>query len=186
MKRLLMALSMVIILLLVGCPAEVEPELKSNLEPSKREVPAAENSPSASVSYEGDQTIPVLSEGFGVYGSKVEFEGVYPGWSGTVPLTIVNGQDKDRLFVVSAISPTKIREGYEALPEQYLYWITISQPSATVLKGTNFQVPITLTMPIDADYAGKKAEVRILIEDTTQTGIVQIAVESKWFIITAE
>jgi len=164
-KRLLLVVSVIGVLLLAGCSSAA---------------------PTGNIVYEGNQTIPTLTTGFGIYGSKVEFNGVYPGWSGTVPLTIVNGQDRDRLFRISVVSPANPKTGYDALPQQYLYWITISQPTITVLKGGNFQVPITLAMPADSDYKGKKAEVRILVEDTTQTGLVQIAVESRWFIVTAD
>jgi len=175
---------MVVILLLVGCPAVVDTEL--GIAPGENPPVTNGSNPSSNITYEGNQKVTSLEEGFGVYGSKIEFNGIYPGWSGTVPLSIVNGKDRDRLFVISAVSPANPKEGYEAFPKQYLYWITISQPSVTVLKGGSFQVPITLTMPADADYKDKKTEVRILIEDTTQTGLVQIAVESRWFIITAD
>lgn len=149
-------------------------------------VESATNSSASNIIYEGDQAIPELDSGFGVYGSAVTFDGVYPGWTGTVPLIIVNGQDRDRFFVVSVRSPNKPKEGYEAFPQEYLYWITISEPTFEVAKGENFQVPITVTIPIDSNYKGKRAEVRILIEDTTQTGLVQVALESRWFIITAD
>jgi hypothetical protein len=144
------------------------------------------NSSDTNIVYEGNQTIPTLETGFGVYGSQVTFDGVYPGWSGTVPLIIVNGQDRDRFFVLSVVSPSSPKTGYEPFPEQYLYWLTISEPSFEVAKGENHQVPITVTIPMDSGYKGKRAEVRIRIEDTTQTGIVQIALESRWFIITAD
>jgi hypothetical protein len=134
------------------------------------------------VIYEGDQIIPKLDSGFGILESKITFDGVYPGWSGTVPLTIINGQDRDRLFVVSVISASNPQTGYEVFPQQYLYWIVISRPEVTVSKGGNVKIPITLTVPEVSNYKGK-AEVRILVEDTTQTGLVQIALESRWFII---
>ena len=41
-------------------------------------------------------------------------------------------------------------------------------------------------MPEDADYAGKKAEVRIRVADKNPIGLVTIAIECKWYIITAE
>lgn len=185
MKRILLALSLVIVLLLVGCTTAAEPEQPGVLEPGTRGLPPTGESPTSKITYEGNRTILAPDIGFGV-NSRAVFEGVYPGWSGTIPITIVNGRDRDRLFVISVVSPTNPLEGYEAFPRQYLYWFTISQPTVTVLKGGSFQVPITLTMPKDLDCRGKKFEVRILVEDTTQTGLVQIAVESRWFIIIAD
>jgi len=185
MKRFLVALLLVVALALVACPATT-PSGNGSFEPGTRDLPPIGDSPSAHITYEGNQKVQSLTEGFGVYGSKVELDGIYPGWSGIIPLTILNGQDRDRLFVLSVQSPSNPKEGYEPLPEKYLFWVNISQPTITVIKGGSYQVPITVTMPDNADYKGKKAEVRILIEDTTQTGLVQIAVESRWFIITED
>lgn len=138
------------------------------------------------VTFVEDKGIPELSEGFGIYGASVELEGVYPGWSGTVPLTLVNGQDRERMFVIYAVVPTKTTEGFEALPEEYLYWLKVEEPEILVGKGEIYQVNITLTVPKDVVYAGRHAEVRIRVDDTTQSGLVQIALESKWFIVTAD
>ena len=174
MKRLILAIALIAVVMLAGCT-----------QSDTVGIPPAEGSPTSNIIYKGDQIIPKLAEGFGIYGSTVEFDGVYPGWSGTVPMTIVNGQDRDRVFVISVRSPSKTNEGYEPLPQEYFCWITISQFTVTVLAGEVHQIPVTLTMPSDADYSGR-AEVRIRVEDTTQTGLVQIALETKWFIIFAD
>jgi len=161
----------------------VEPNPKATTaEPITRE----ETVGTTDITLVEDRGIPDLPEGFGIYGASVELAGVYPGWSGTVPLTLVNGNDRERLFVIYAVSPPKPTEGFEALPTEYLYWLTVKNPEVVVSKGETYQVDITLSMPIDADYAGKNAEVRIRVDDTTQTGLVQIALESKWYIITAD
>jgi hypothetical protein len=131
---------------------------------------------------------PYIKEGYAIYGGSVTIEGLYPGWSGTVPLKIVNGEDRDRELFVSAHSPQleKTTEGFVPLPQEYLSWVTVTQPSVFVAAGDTVTIPIELSMPEDADYKGKQAEVRILVEDTTQAGLVQIALEAKWFITTAE
>ena len=189
-------------LLLVGCystsvvnptpvvepPPVMEPEpvIEPVIEPIVEPEARTETTNNTTIEYVNDQSIPNVLEGFGIYGASVEFDGVYPGWAGTVPITLVNGQDQDRLFVIYAVSPTKPKEGFEALPKEYLYWITVEEPEVTVGKGQTRQVNITFEMPLGADYAGKHAEVRIRVDDTSQTGLVQIALESKWFIITAK
>lgn len=127
-----------------------------------------------------------INSGFALYGAKVEFDGVYPGWSGTVPVTIINGEDAQRSFRLSLITPSKLAPGWEALPEEYHDWITISQPSVTLSPGQTYEIPVTLTMPPDADYAGKKAEVQILVENLDQQGFVQIALAARWLIETSK
>lgn len=201
MKKLLLILVLATAMLVAGCTSTPEsitiPELTTPPEPTMPVEPSQEEAdPDATtrtettndteITYVEDRGIPDLLEGFGIYGASVELDGVYPGWSGTVPLTLVNGQDRDRLFVIYAVSPVKTIEGFEALPEKYLYWLTVEEPEVTVPEGEVRQINITLAIPHDVDYAGKFAEVRIRVDDTTQSGLVQIALESKWFIITAD
>ena len=210
MKKIILttaiSLALVVALLFAGCssvptadsqvhretpvdnPTDVPTGNTVELESKPVELPVlvSDDEIYSDITYIEDKGIPELIEGFGIYGSTVEFEGVFPGWIGTVPLTIVNGQDKERLFVLSISSPSKTRTGFEPLPKEYFCWITISEPEVTVAKGETYQIPITLEMPMDADYSGKRAEVRIRISDTTQTGLVQIALENRWFIITAD
>ena len=138
-----------------------------------------------------------LEEGFGIAQAAVEFVNVYPGWVGSAPLTIINGDDKDRVFWVSCQQPNpeKLKVGYEAFPEEYYSWITITgwdgtesttAPEVVLNAGENHELTITLAMPTDADYTNKKAEVRIRVAEKNPIGLVTIAIESKWYIITAE
>lgn len=138
-----------------------------------------------------------LEEGFGIAQAAVEFVNVYPGWVGSAPLTIINGNDKDRVFWVSCEQPNpdKLKKGYEAFPEEYHSWITITgwdgtqdivEPEVVLAAGENHELVITLAMPEDADYADKRAEVRIRVAEKNPTRLVTIAIESKWYIITAE
>lgn len=189
MKRVILAMVLMAVML-VGCTSPTMPSSDAITTPEPTPEPTPQVTPGdetySDITYVDDSGVPEILEGFGLYGSSVEFDGVYPGWSGTVPLTIINGMDRDRLFVVSIRTSPRVREGFEALPQEYFYWITISEPEVSIVKGEIHQIPITLTMPQDSSYTGKRAEVRILIEDTTQTGLVRIALETKWFIITAD
>lgn len=130
----------------------------------------------------GCKGIPQLSEGFGIYDSSVELN-VYPGWKDTIPLTIVNGNDKDRLFTVSIKSPSKVKNGFEAFPKKYFYWFTIPESRIYIPAGKTYQVSIVLAIPNDMNYFDKRAEVRILVENIT-SNLVQIAIEARWLIIT--
>lgn len=198
MKKII-GLLLIGLLLITGCtsiPVATEPETTEEVPSETNVIPITEEPEDSTtrketidgtdITFIEDRGIPELPEGFGIYGASVELEGVYPGWTGTIPITIVNGQDRDRLFVIYVVSPTKPKAGFEALPEEYLYWLTVGEPEVTVGKGEIRQINITLEMPPDTDYAGRRAEVRIRVDDTTQRGLVQIALESKWFITTAD
>lgn len=138
-----------------------------------------------------------LESGFGIAQAAVEFVNVYPGWVGSAPLTVINGNDKDRVLLVTCEQPNlnKLKSGYEAFPEEYYSWITITgwdgtqdtvEPEVVLAAGENHELTIILAMPADADYASKKAEVRIRVAEKNPAGLVTIAIESKWYIITAE
>ena len=149
-------------------------------------VPLEISNSRTKINYIGDEGIPELAEGFGVYGASVELDGVYPGWSGVIPLTIVNGQDRERTFVISLRSPVIPEEGYEVFPQSYYDWISISESEVTLPSGETYEIQFTFTMPKGKDYSDRKAEVRIRLDDITQTGLIQTAVESKWYITTAK
>ena len=171
MRRLLLIAVIAGSLLLAGCTGT--------------ETENVVSTPNSMITYVGNQTTDDLAIGFGV-SCKVELDDVYAGWSDTVPITIVNGHDRDRMFIVSVYSPYNPAEGFEPLPEEYLCWITLSPATLNIPAGSNSQVFVTVSRPKDTDYDDKSAEFRILVEDTTQTGLIQIATESRWFITTAK
>jgi len=132
--------------------------------------------------------VPSLDEGFGILQSEVELRNVYPGWQGEVPLTIINGKDQDRTFSVSVEQPqpNKVKAGYEVFPEQYFSWITITETDIPIKAGHYYETVIIFAMPEGVNYAGKQTEVRVRVSDMTPQGLVTLAVESRWYIITAE
>lgn len=154
-------------------------------------------------------TTPVLAEGFGILQPEVEVRNIYPGYIATAPLTLLCGQDRDRTFAVTLEQPNiaKLKNGYEAFPEDYYEWFTIDPGSyqgggwewgriefdgkidfgdpIIVAAGHYRQLSISVTMPEWSDYYGKETEVRVRVSELSTTGLVQLAIESKWYIITA-
>lgn len=178
MKKLLIGIALIGLLLAVGCMPQ--PEVRDN---TLGVTPSDEGQFTAGIVYTDDAGMPYLEEGFGIKGSDVTFDGVYAGYSATIPVTLVNGQDKDRQFWLSVRIPSKVTDGYEPIPFECLDWIVILEPSANLLAGDIYQVPVSLVIPKDVDYEGKQYEARVLVENTNQTGLVQIAVSMKWYII---
>ena len=186
MKKLSVVALATVLLVVMGCSTSpATPETEESPETSPDVTAAGETVEDNAEIAVSEEPLDVDS-GFALYGSRVEFDGVYPGWSGTVPVTIVNGEDAEKSFRLSVMTPSKLDPGWEALPEEYHDWITISEPTVTLSAGQIYEVPVTLTMPPDADYSGKKAEVRILVENTDQQGFVQIALAARWLIRTSE
>lgn len=120
-------------------------------------------------------------EGYGI-NSEAHIEGVYAGWTGTVPLIIINGKDKARTFLVTVEKPTNLVSGFEALPEECFSWIVVSNSLVTVSAGETIQVPVTITIPANITYVNKRQQTAIEVKEADQ-GFVQIAVQCKWFIV---
>lgn len=132
---------------------------------------------------------PEVNEGYGLYGATVTITDIWPGWSGSAPLTIVNGKDYARTFHLTIQQPgSSLQKGYEPLPEKYFSWITIEDLQPKVAIGGVKKVSITLSAPFDfpVELRGKKYDVRILVEDWSQTGFIQNALQEKWLITFAK
>ena len=150
------------------------------------------HSQSSSGVFELDAPI-MISEGLGILGGEIGAvygttgEVLTPGAKGAARITVVNGPTSDRLINVSLVSPCVgcVKEGFEPFPPEYFGWITLSPTVFTLSRNGNQVIDITLAMPGDSTYLGKKAEVRILVQDVAQSGFAQIAVEAKWYIITS-
>ena len=126
-----------------------------------------------------------LADGFGLIGATVTLTGVYAGWSGGAPLTIINGNDQARTFHISLQEPSSsLTDGYEAFPSQYFNWVVMDDLTPSVVAGGQKIVNVTLNIPSDlpSEMMGKKYDVRILVEDWSQAGFLQIAYQQKWLI----
>jgi len=153
-------------------------------------------------------TTPVLAEGWGIFQPEVEIRNIYPGYVATAPLTILCGKDYDRVFAVTLEQPNlaKLRDGYEPFPKAYYSWAQIGPSyqggawdwdriqfdgdiefgSPIIVEAGHYrQLAISLTMPEWAEYWDKSTEVRVRVSELSTTGLVQLAIESKWYIITA-
>ena len=180
MKRIskaLIGIAIAVLMLMAGCVSTKVSDGTLGVTPED------DGNFTAGIIYTDDAGMPHLDEGFGIKGSDATFDGVYAGYSATIPLTLVNGHDKARQFVVSSRIPSKVADGFEPIPWEYLDWILVLEPTANLAIGEIYQVPVTLSIPEDTELNGERYEVRILVEDIGQTGLVQIAVDMKWFII---
>lgn len=158
-------------------------------------------------------TTPVLAEGFGILQPEVEIRNIYPGYVATIPFTILCGEDGDRTFAVTLQQPNlaKLRNGYKPFPEGNYSWLGVeSSYQGGVWKwdriqfdgeidfgdpilvdaGHYRQLTILVTMPWElalneVDWYDKETEVRVRVSELSATGFVQLAIESKWYIITA-
>jgi len=180
-KKLILAIGFGVVLLLSGCvPAPVAQQ------PTPKQPPTSEKRIVTTGTTTTEYNIPVittLAEGFGIKGDTVKIKDLYPCYSDTIKLEIINGQDKTREFHLS-IEPETNLQGWEQFPAEYYSWFTIATPIFRLMPNESRIVSISVLMPCEANYSGKKARCRLMVEDWSQTGLIQIAVASKWYIET--
>lgn len=128
-----------------------------------------------------------LDSGFGILESEIIIDNIYPGWSGKMPLTILCGKDKDRIFGVSITQPNpeKLKIGYIAFPEEYYPWIMVPKEPVFIKAGESKELEIQVAMPSWEVMSGKMMEARIRVYEANPAGLVQIGIESRWYIIIA-
>ncbi|MFC1913602.1 hypothetical protein ACFLX7_05385 [Chloroflexota bacterium] len=121
---------------------------------------------------------------FGIDPGKVYIDNLYPGAQAEFPVTIYNQNDYEATFLVAARTPdyTAEDEGYEALP--YLEWIVATPDRITIGASDTSDVLITVAMPDDVDYSGKRSEVWISFKEEGTPGMVKIELASRIFIST--
>lgn len=191
MRKLLISLLCGTLLVLGACaptiPISEEPTNPSTPEELPREIVVEETETQTLIT--DVVGFPEVEEGYGLWGATVTVKNVYPGWSGSAPVTIVNGKDQRRTFHLMVQQPgSTIKEGYEPFPTKYFNWITIEDLNPEVAIGGVKKVSVTLSAPytFPSEMRGKDYEVRILVEDWSQTGFIQLALQAKWLITFAE
>jgi len=121
---------------------------------------------------------------FGIDPGKVYIDNLYPGVEADFPITVYNQNDYETTFSVKAREPDYTAEdkGYDALP--YPEWVTVSPERVTIGASDTDDVIVTVVMPEDADYSGKKSEVWISFMEEGTEGMIKIELCSRIFIST--
>ena len=121
---------------------------------------------------------------FGIDPGKVYIDNLYPGAQAEFPITIYNRNDYEATFVVRAREPDYTAEdkGYGVFP--YPEWVTVTPDRVIIGASDEDDVLITVAMPEDADYSGKKSEVWISFMEEGTTGMVRIELCSRIFVST--
>jgi len=121
---------------------------------------------------------------FGIDPGKVYIDNLFPGAQAEFPITIYNQNDYETTFIVKAREPDYTAEdkGYGVFP--YLEWVTVTPGRVIIGASDTGDVLITVAMPEDADYSGKKSEVWISFMEEETEGMIKIELASRIFIST--
>ena len=119
---------------------------------------------------------------FGIEPGKVYIDNLYPGAEADIPIVLYNQDDYEVAFEIKVREPDYTETDYEAFP--YLDWITITPDRVTIRSKGQAEVLVTITMPEDADYGGKKCEVWISFMEQETPGMIKIELCSRLLIST--
>lgn len=195
MKKVIIGLLCLVVLSLGACASPTTPPASTPESPTPTPTPGETliDLPQGKVTVVTDTGIlttdvvdfPGVAEGFGLYGATVTITNVYPGYSGSAPITIVNGKDYARTFHLMLQQPgTALTDGYQPFPEEYFNWVTVEDIQPKVAIGGVKKISVTLSAPFDFPESmyGQKYDLRVLVEDWSQTGFIQKAYQEKWLI----
>ena len=119
---------------------------------------------------------------FGIDPGKVFVDNLFPGAEADYKIAIYNQNDYDTTFAVRVREPDYTEADYEPLP--YLDWVTVTPDRVTIGAMKQSEVLVTVSMPENAVYSGKKAETWISFMEQETEGMVKIEIASRLLIST--
>lgn len=113
---------------------------------------------------------------------KVHVGNFYPGARAEWTLLVHNGKDVAASFAVSYRYPDHVGEDCVKPIEGVEDWVIIADPTPVLAPKETREILIVLAMPSDAAVFAPKWEFWISVIDTTQTGMVQTELCSRWLV----
>jgi len=113
---------------------------------------------------------------------KVEVGNFYPGARAEWLLTVHNGNDYEAPFLIAYRQPDNVGAGYEPAPAQSQDWVVITEPTPVLAPRETRDILVVLDMPAEAQAPEPKWEFWISVKDTSQTGMVQVELSSRWLV----
>ncbi len=200
-QALLLSLVLILTLSLVGCAITPIDTSTPSTSPTDG-VASLDNSDG--VNYVRS-SMSSSDRGLWLKGGTVVLDGLYPGFSTShdnpVKLEVGNGINDGvvrEIYIKVAAEDDADLEGYEQLPSEYYSWFTIDRTFFVLQPGKSQIVRISIAVPKDVDYSGKRARCEILVLGYTVVGTaintsgetvntvsnVPIGVASEWYIKT--
>lgn len=187
MKKYMVLGILITSLLLTGCTSVVQPLEKAPVSTPEVQITPQEakvhevverdygsKDVAATPSYEEPQDYTWISP------SKVEVSNFFPGARAEYPLTIHNGSTEPARFSVSYMEPTREVNGFVKAPEDARKWLQ-TEKSVELQPGETTETLVAIELPEDVETPDKW-EFWVAVKDTTQSGIVQTEVASRWMV----
>lgn len=149
----------------------------------------------SSVPSNGDSTVPTPTNGASnseveellydrtwISPGKVHVGNFYPGARAEWSLSVHNGKDTATSFAITYRYPDHVGEGYVKPAVGVQDWVIIADPTPVLAPKETREILVVLAMPEDAVVFAPKWEFWISVMDTTQVGMVQTELCSRWLV----
>ena len=193
MKKLIIGLLVIGLLIAIGCtpvhttPVQNEPSplVQEESEPvipeESKEVAPPTTEPSS-----GEVGVALLGEPpedrTWISPGKVQVGNFHPGARAEWNLLVHNGKGAPAKFLVSYRYPDHVADGYAKPSLEVQNWVIIADPTPVIAPKETREILVVFEMPKDAVVFAPKWEFWISVKDTTQTGMVQTELCSRWLI----
>ncbi len=182
MKRIILALIMVLLVLSVGCVQSNTPSIDSPPSTNGVNPPDESNTPSNGST---DVVLPLDAppeDVTWISPGKVNVSNFYPGARAEYPLTIHNGNDYDCTFGVSYRYPDHVGEGYSTPPAEAQDWVIVVDASPVLAPCETKDILIVLEIPEGITVAEQRWEFWVSVIDMSQEGTVRTELCCRWLI----
>ncbi len=162
----------------IDLPDEPLPELPDEIPAENVFIPEqpAPNQDEVILSQEPPINVTWISPG------KVNIGNFYPGARAEYYISIHNGGNTPATFSVTYRYPDHVGEQYVKPPLEVQNWIIIADMTPVIAPKQTMDILIVLEMPEDAVIFAPKWEFWISVKDTTQSGMVQTELASRWLV----
>lgn len=189
MRKLAVGL-VIMCLLLAGCaqsppsePQNVEPEVQAiTPTPTPHQITATPEVKEKTNGAERLEPPAFLYDRTWISPGKVMVGNFHAGARAEHPLSIHNGSDKEATFSVSYREASHTNEEYPKAPKVVQDWVIIADTTPVIAPKATEDIMVAIVMPEDAIITEPKFEFWIVVRDTTQAGMVQTELGSRWLV----
>ena len=192
MARIVMALSLILSLLLVGCNSTESAVQETSPQQATTSVPNPRIG-------EGSQTLkatPALPEEkpeqmvvagepppdrTWISPGKVQIGNFYAGARAEWDLSLHNGESEERTFSISYRHPDRVEKGFEPAPGEAKDWVIIADASPVLAPRETRNMLVVLELPDNAEVP-PQWEFWVAVKDISQGGMVQTVLCSRWLV----
>ena len=113
---------------------------------------------------------------------KVQVGNFHPGARAEWTLTLHNGNEDEASFLIAYKQPDNVQAGYQPAPAWCQDWVIIADPTPVLAPRETREILIALDMPTNAQAPEPKWEFWVSVKDTSQGGMVQVELCSRWLV----